>query len=61
MVGGPTGLSLGGDLGLYCDFAFGEGACGPPNPLKEPKDPDSLFEKLPLLLLFAEDLLDAVD
>ena len=40
------GASIGGDLGRFFDFAFGEGACGPPNPVKEPMDPDNRFEKL---------------
>ena len=52
------GVDLGGDL--FLPFEFGDPAGGlPPKPLKEPKDPDSRFEKL--LLRLCDVLLDAVD
>ena len=54
----PGAVDLGGDLLL--PFELGDAAGGlPPKPLKEPKDPDSLFEKL--LLRLCDVLLEAVD
>ena len=35
-----------GDLGRFLGVVFGDGACGPPKPAKEPIDPESRFEKL---------------
>lgn len=73
-IGGRVGGGFeGGDIwanagGLFCgdgrplveDVALGEGVWPPTKPPKEPKDPESLFEKL-LRLLCAEFLLEAVD
>ena len=56
--GGPLFV---GDRPLLMIAALGDGLWRSPNPLKEPKDPDSLFEKLFLLLCEAEPLLDTVD
>ena len=49
-------------LGAVCALAKGLGdICGLVKPPKAPNDPDSLFEKLPLRLCVAEDLLETVD
>lgn len=73
-IGGRVGGGFkGGDIlanagGLFCgdgrplveNVALGEGVWPPTKPPKEPKDPESLFEKL-LRLLCAEFLLEVVD
>lgn len=61
IAGRPAGVDRGGDLALVLYFEFGELPWGLPNPVNEPKEPDSRFEKLLLLLFVAEVLLDAVD
>ncbi len=73
-IGGRVGGGFeGGDIfvnagGLFCGdgrplvekVALGDGVWPPAKAPKEPKDPESLFEKL-LRLLCAEFLLEAVD
>ena len=75
-IGGRIGGGFEGDNtfanagGLFCgdgrplveNVTLGDGVCDwpPAKPPKEPKDPESLFEKL-LRLLWAEFLLEAVD
>lgn len=74
MIGGKVGGGFEGDDifsdagGLFCGDgrprvekgALGDGVWPPAKPPKEPKDPESLLEKL-LRLLGAELLLEAVD
>ena len=61
-LGASGGLFFGEEARpLLVKAAFGDGICRSPKPLKEPKDPDNVFEKLLLLLCEAEPLLDAVD
>ena len=58
MAASPGPTDLGGDF--FLAFEFGDATGGlPPNPPKEPNDPDNLLEKL--LLLLCDVLLDAVD
>lgn len=61
MLCGLGGLCGGEICPLIWSLAWEEAVCGLPNPLKEPKEPDNRFEKLPLLFAFADDMLEAVD
>ncbi len=69
-VGCAGGLSFGASSGLVVaegrnlptTFPFGDWDCGLWKPPKEPKDPETRFEKLLLLAWAVEDLLlDTVD
>ena len=58
---GSSGLVLAEGPDLLAPFALGEDESGWPKVPKEPKEPDNRFEKLPLRLCVADELLDTVD